>query len=388
MANYDVTTAAASLEFDANASTSNNLLQVDTNHFLDVWHETVSADIFAQVLAVNTSTWAVTTAASSLTIETQNTDADALAAIQVDVNHYMVVWLGGAATADTRAQILAVNTTTFAVSTAASAKLIDTDVGSDFALAAVDTNHFMLVWKSAAGDGFSQVLAVNTTTWAITTAGAQFEFDTRNLNSSSVVLVDSTHVLVSWFGGATGVTGLSQVLAFETTTWGVSTAAAALTFDASATATQRSAMIQMDTNHFYLMWAGASGDGFSVVLAVNTSTFAVTTAAAAIEFDTQDCFYGKVVAIDSGHVIQFWGGPGSDGFTQVLTVNTSTWGITTAAASLEFDTQNGFWNSAAKIDSSHYLNTWAGGASSTGFAQVFAVEIPATANDGNLLFFF
>jgi hypothetical protein len=60
------------------------------------------------------------------------------------------------------------------------------------------------------------------------------------------------------------------------------------------------------------------------------STWAVTTANSALEFDTQNCYENSSIIIDSNHFLNFWRGTDGDSFAQVMAVNTSTWAVTTA----------------------------------------------------------
>ena len=52
------------------------------------------------------------------------------------------------------------------------------------------------------------------------------------------------------------------------------------------------------------------------------------------------------------------------------------WAVTTANASLEFDTVQGTYSSSYQIDSNHFINFWSGNGND-GYVQVFTVELPA-----------
>ena len=157
------------------------------------------------------------------------------------------------------------------------------------------------------------------------------------------------------------------------TAWAVTTAADGIEFD-----TQQalfSSCRQIDSNHFINFWSGVDYDGYVQVFTVNTTTWAVTTANDPLEFDTTNGQYNSCFAIDSNHFINFWSSDGADGYVQVFTVNTSTWAVTTANNALEFDTVNGTYNSCFQIDSNHFINFWSGDGSD-GYVQVFTVELP------------
>jgi hypothetical protein len=210
--------------------------------------------------------------------------------------------------------------------------------------------------------------------WAVTTANASLEFDTVNGGNHSCYQIDSNHFIDFW-GGA-DYDGFVQVFTVNTSTWAVTTANASLEFD--TVQGYFNSCYQIDSNHFIDFWCGSGSDGYVQVFTVNTSTWAVTTANASLEFDTVNGNYNSCYQIDSNHFIDFWGGADYDGFVQVFTVNTSTWAVTTANASLEFDTRDNERNSCYQIDSNHFINFW-GGYSVDGYVQVFEVELPSGA---------
>ena len=318
MADWAVTTANASLEFDTAYGFYNSCYQIDSNHFINFWAGD-GLDGYVQVFAVNTSTWGVTTANARLEF--------------------------------------------------------DTAYGADNSCYQVDGNHFINFWRQEFSKGFVQVFTVSTSTWAVTTANASLEFEANKGLYNSCYQIDSNHFINFWQG--TGdLDGYVQVFAVNTSTWGVTTANASLEFD--TVDNSYNSCYQIDSNHFINFWAGSSTDGYVQVFTVSTSTWAVTTANASLEFDIVNGTHNSCYQIDSNHFINFCSGDGFDGFVQVFTVNTSTWAVTTANASLEFDTIGSNYNSCYQIDSNHFINFYCG-VSSDGFVQVFAVEVPAGA---------
>jgi hypothetical protein len=374
MAEWAVTTAAASLEFDADYDWFNSCYQIDSNHFINFWGG-LDYDGYVQVFTVNTSTWAVTTAAASLEFETADDYYNSC--YQVDSNHFINFW--GGADHDGFVQIFEVNTSTWAVTTAAASLEFETADDYMNSCYQVDSNHFINFWRGADNDGFTQVFTVNTSTWAVTTAAARLEFETADGSMNSCYQVDSNHFINFWVGKDDD--GFTQVFTVNTSTWAVTTAAARLEFETADDS--MNSCYQVDSNHFINFWKGADYDGYVQVFTVNTSTWAVTTAAASLEFETDYDYNNSCYQIDSNHFINFWGGVFNDGFTQVFTVNTSTWAVTTAAARLEFETAAARMNSCYQVDSNHFINFWRG-KDDDGFTQVFEVEVPSGREDQNV----
>jgi hypothetical protein len=321
---------------------------------------------YVQTFSINTSTWAVTTAAARLEFDT----AGALnnSAVAIDSNHFINFWSGSGA--DGYVQVFVVNTSTWAITTVSVALEFDTVNGTYNSCVAIDSTHFLNFWSGETAYGYTQVFAVQSiTSLKVVTAAAALEFDTTNGTYNSCVAVDSTHFLNFWAGS--GDDGYAQVFAVDTGTWAVTTAAASLEFD--TTNGTYSSCVQVDTNHFLALWSGTNSDGYAQVFTVNTSTWAVTTASAALEFDTTNGTYSSCVKVDTNHFLNFWSGTDSDGYAQVFVVDTSTWAVTTAAASLEFDTVNNSYNVCVAVDSTHFLNFWVGETSHR-YTQVFAVD--------------
>jgi len=383
MAAYDVTTAGVSLNFDTQNNNYNSCFKIDDTHIINFWMGENGNDGYAQVFTINTSTWAVTTAAARLEFDTVNGENNGCT--KIDDNHFINFWTGELA--DGFAQVFTVNTSTWAVTTAAARLEFDTVNYQGGSCHLIDSNHVINFWQGNASDGFAQVFTVNTSTWAVTTAATSLEFDTVGPSLSDALgikscQIDDNHFITFWRGASD--LGLTQTFTVNTSTWAVTTAAARLEFD-SAGGGNWNSCFKIDDTHIINFWAEASGnDGFVQVFTVNTSTWAVTTAAARLEFDIVNGAFNSCYQVDSTHFINFWRGGSGDGFVQTFTINTSTWAVTTAAAALEFDTQNNQANSCFQIDTNHFINFWSGGTGALGYTQIFNVELPAVAqNTGN-----
>src|SRR3990167_8528320 len=272
---WDIKTKFARLDFDPDGQFAlfADLARItpDPNHFIAVWQGS-SVDGFVQVLAVNTTTWQVTTAAAVLEFETQDYSYGAIA--EVDENHFIIFFAGTGN--DGYTQVFTVNTTTWAVTTAAASLEFDTTLGTHNACFQIDTNHFINVWSGSGNDGFAQVFTVNTTTWAVTTAAATLEFDTQSFTFASIKQIDENHFIVWWRGPGTVNIGFVQVLAVNTTTWAVTTAGAKIEYDDMGNLSGDISTRKIDDNHFIAFWEGTNDDGYLVVYEVNTTTWAIT----------------------------------------------------------------------------------------------------------------
>lgn len=372
MATWEVTKVGTGVAFDTVASSENSCFGIDSTHFINFHSGTEQAG-FVEVFTVDTTTWNVTTANASL--EFDPVQGYYNSCYKVDTNHFINFWSGYGS--DGFVQVFEVNTSTWAVTTANARLEFDTVNGVYNNCFVIDTNHFINFWGGNSNIGLAQVFTVNTTTWAVTTAGAVKNYDGGGGINPCIFKIDTNHFINFWT--QSGGSMLSQVFTINTSTWAITTAGDVLQYDTNVSFSPNTCF-KVDDNHFIHFWGGAGSDGFVQIFTVNTSTWAITTANTSLEFDTTDNAHNACYQIDSTHFINFWAGPGSDGFVQVFEVNTSTWAITTSASSLEFDTARATFNSCYPIDTNHFINFYASSGDNDGYAQAFAIELPVSSN--------
>lgn len=347
---YDIATSNDKLAFDS-VDMYNSCYQIDSGHFIN-FYSGVDNDGFAQVFTINTSTWAVSTASAKLEFDTTYNVLNSC--YPVDTNHFINFW-GGISKGI--AQIFEINTSTWVITTANSfLEFFDTRAIYNRCFH-IDANHFINFWSEGV-----QVFEVNTSTWVITTAASKYAFSAEE--ESSCYQIDDNHFINFWVGPA--VSANVQIFEVDTSTWAITTASSVLNYDSQYD--YQSSCYRIDANHFVHFYCGPAADGFAQVFEVNTTTWAVATASSKLEFDTQLGTDHSCYQVDSNHFINFYKGVDSDGFVQFFEVNPSTWAITTAGSKLEFDTQNGEYNSCGRLDDKHFINFW------SGFAQAFNVE--------------
>jgi len=378
MAKWDISALSSALEHDTTVGLYSALCQIDATHYLLIYSGT-STDGFAQVLEVNSSTYAVTEVGSANEFETLNFLYPSI--VKVDSTHFFAMWSGDGA--DGYAQILSVNTSTWAVTAEGTPVEFDTTNGQYTACYLLDATHALGVYAGAGSDGFARVFTINSSTWAVT-AETALEFDTTLGQFNSVVQVDSNHFVNFWYGN--GSVGKAQAFTVNLSTWAVTAEGSPITFDSNTTSGQFNRAVLLDDNHILNAWYGEL-DQKARVFEVNLSTWAVTAVGTEFIVDTdtfagQNALHGSVVALDETHVLLPWragtSAGGDDGFVRVFEINNSTWNITAVGAShLEFDTADLFWPSVIKMDMGHVIMAW-GGSGSDGYAQCFEIEVSPT----------
>ena len=365
---FEVTTAGNELVYLASeTSWYNQSIAVDTTHVLNFWRDGGTGNGHAQIFEIDGS-YDVTAKGSSLNFDT-SLKTNSIA--QVDETHFLNFWQG--ASDDGFAQIFNVNTSTWAVTALGTALEFDTSNASFNGCVEVDHTHYINFWEESS-NGYAQVFEVNTSTWVVSAAGDKFNFRAAASRYMKCLKIDSTHILVVFRTFDSTWQNWAQVMEVNTSTWEISAAGSAFSFGAGADGWN--SINQVDLNHFIVFWADGDGDGQAQILEVNTSTWAVTAPASALEYDTANGTHNFSVQADATHFLNFWAGSGNDGFAQVFEVNTSTWEITAQDTALEYDTINGVYPSCSRLDLGYFINFWSGSdrADDAGIARVFNID--------------
>ncbi len=210
------------------------------------------------------------------------------------------------------------------------------------------------------------------------TSGAKHEFDAGAGYYHSLARIDSTHFLNAYLG--TNLDGIGRVLTVDNTTWTV-TGETPHIFDSNGA--NYNSVSQIDTFHFLNAYQGVDDDGFAVVLTVDNTTWTVTSGAKH-EFDTAKGAYHSLAQMDSTHFLNAYQGVDDDGFAVVLTVNPATWTISNGTKH-EFETDRSITNSLIQIDSTHFLNAYRAGMSNVGLSLILIVDpVNLTVTNGTL----
>ena len=295
------------------------------------------------VNAETCSIWDITSGTSHVF----NHDGSENSLSQIDSTHYLNVY-GEKYPIDNsgHAVVLTVNQTDWTITSGAKYEF-DADYDSDNSLIQIDSTHYLNVYAGLDYDGYAVVLTVNETDWTIT-SGAKHDFDADYVRHQSLSQIDSTHYLNAYAG--LDYDGYAIVLTVNQTDWTI-TSGAKHEFDTANG--EDNSLIQIDSTHYLNAYQGSGNDGYAVVLTVDNSTWTITSGAKH-EFDNISAVSNSLSQIDSTHYINAYSGGSGDAV--ILTVNKADWTITSGAKS-EFGT-DGSYNSLIQIDSSHYLNTF------------------------------
>jgi type II secretory pathway pseudopilin PulG len=223
--------------------------------------------------------------------------------------------------------------------------------GQNPVLSRIDAGHHLCVYKGfggASGKGQAVVLIVDTGNWTIS-AGPAFTFDTKGCGGPDLKRIDAINYLCVYQGDKQD--GYAVILTVNPATWTVSMGTP-LEFDTQDCAGPR--LSQVDSDDYLCAYKGRDGDGFAVILTVDTVTGTITNGTA-FEFDTDDFGSGTVSNIDGVHHLCAYGKMSLGGWAVVLAADAVTKTVTQEGTAFQFDLQQAMHNELCRIDENHHL---------------------------------
>ena len=223
----------------------------------------------------------------------------------------------------------------------------DTDQGTHPALFSVDDTHFLCAYSGLDQDGYAVIVTADFQT-ATVSSGTKHEFDTVDTYRHALSQVDSTHYLCAYTGENND--GYAVILTVDTDSWTVSSGTAH-EFDTDNG--WEPALASVDGTHHLCVYQGESGDGYAVILTVDTDNWTVSSGTKH-EFDTGDCDTPALCQIDYANCLCAYKGQDDDGYAVVLTVDEMDWTVT-SGTKYEFDTTSCSYPALAEISSNYFL---------------------------------
>ena len=355
------------------------IAQIDSTHYIYAYRGSTDKG-YASILTVNTTDWSITEGAAKLF------DANSCytpAIVQVDPNHYLCVYRNNSSNKGW-ARVLEVNRTTWAITnkgltmynvTSGGSSTPD-KVGHEPALVKVDGTHCLCAYRGDAGDGYAIIFEMTAPAWTVAGKG-YFEYDGSDGKTPALVQVDATHYLCAY--GGSGDNGYAVILAVNTGTWAVSKPAAApaeLEYDGSNGLNP--ALIQINSTKYLCAYEGNQNDGYAVVLNVNTSTWAITKAAVVfnydVEYDVDSGWTPELSKVNSTEYLCAWESYGDDGAAGILVVDANTWTLSLWQDTIHFTDTCATPSLATQIDSQHFICLYNGSGTYI-YANIFEIYL-------------
>ena len=317
-------------------------------------------DGWAVVLTVDNGNWTITRE-TPFEYDTQRGNTPALC--QIDATHYLCTYTGMGV--DGWAVVLTVDTGNWTISKETPFEY-DTSNGEAPALYKIDNTHYLCAYGGSGSDGWVNILKVDTGNWTITEE-YDFEFDPSSGQNPALTQIDQTHYLCAYKG--LGEVGWAFVLTIDTGNWTISKETP---FEFDTSNGERSALYRIDNTHYLCTYEGLGSDGWANILKVDTSNWTITKEYE-LEYDENEGLAPSLAQIDQNNYLCAYGGVGGQAVAVVLNVDTVNWSISADASFVILDDVEGKMPALCLIDDSHYLCTY-GGLGDDGYAGVLKLS--------------
>jgi type II secretory pathway pseudopilin PulG len=305
---WDITKGTL-FEFDGDDGRTPALSQISTYKYLCAYSG-VNDDGFAVMLTVNPVDWTITMG-TALEFDTNNGQSPALS--KIDNTHHLCAYQGRLD--DGWAVVLTVDPDTGTITTETPFEFETKDCHAP-ALSQIDATHFLCAYEGPQNDGWAVVLSIDTGTWNITKE-TPFEYDPVAGQSPGLYQVDSTHYLCAY--GGPGDDGWVVFLTVDTGTWEITKETP---FEHNQVKGITPDVQWIDSNRYFLVYEGSSVDGFANILTVDANDWTIT-ADTALEYDTIQGAEPALEKVDDEHYLCAYQGEQGDGWSVVLAVDTN-----------------------------------------------------------------
>lgn len=227
----------------------------------------------------------------------------------------------------------------------------------------IDETHILNVWTGDGNDGYAQVFELNKTDWSLTPLGTAFEYDTAYGLYGRIAQIDTNHYLLYRVSPnpkkVKDLYGQTQVMYVNTNTWAISLLNTPTLFIDSPYYKRPAKIEKLDSNHFLIIAGGGSSTSATAICVceVNLSTWKTTKKTEKMELGGYFGRYGLCKMDDYKYLLVGQDYADEDFYASPLFINPITY-ITTVQTRYKIFKLTGqqiTMVAVKKIDSSHYL---------------------------------
>ncbi len=235
----------------------------------------------------------------------------------------------------------------------------------------IDNNHFLCTYRGADDDGWAVILTVDTDNWIISKE-TPYEFDNNYGKDPAISKIDNEHYLCAF--ESTDDDGWAVVLIVDQTDWTISSGPQ---FEYDTSRGTQVDLLRIDNDHHLGAYSGPGDDGISMVLTVDTSDWTISKGQS-FAFDPGVAEMPALIQIQPREYLCLYTGQTSlsadDGWSVILRVKENNWKIKQGSKFFEWDIFNGETPSVAMIDNEHYLCTY-DGPDDDGWAAIIKLDL-------------
>ncbi len=303
--------------FESDSSTRNQVIRLDSNFIIITWRQAATADLMGRVYSYNTTTGVLTAIAAEQILHSAGPVTDNNT-FTLDSTHFVSAWQG--TSFDGFMRMFEVNTGTGVITGLDSELEFETDLALDISGFLIDATHFNLFWNGPSNDGFARMYSFVIATGVITGLDSALEFDAANGRQNSAFLIDSTHCINFWKGGASQ-TGQVRMFSFVVATGVITAQDSALEFDSTTTVGDFSGFL-INSAVCGVTWKQSAAIGKTELFDFVTATGVITSKGANVTFESAANSNNSAVLMDSNYFINFWTGAEGDAQLFEITVTT------------------------------------------------------------------
>jgi len=212
----------------------------------------------------------------------------------------------------------------------------------------IDDTHFALAYTQNAGVAYIKTFSIDGNYDNITQIDS-FQFETANAGANSLVLIDSTHLIVA-YAGANNY-GHLMTFSFDGSYDNIAKIDDFI-FNTGGQSWTNS-LAKIDTTHFILSFKGDGGDAYIGTYSIDGSYNNIAEIDT-LEHDTTNLHTSSLIKIDDTHFFLACAAKDNDGYVKTFSIDGSYDNIA-LIDSLEHDTDNGTTPSVVMIDSTHFF---------------------------------
>ena len=361
MAAYDIVQLKL-LEHDVGIGEHNSLVMIDTTHFILAYAGT-GDDGYIKTFSID-GNYDITEIDS---LEHDGANGEENSLVKIDATHFILAYRGSGE--DGFIKTFSIDGSYDNITQIASLEH-DATYGLENSLVMIDTTHFALAYRGTSGlDGFIKTFSIDGSYGTITEID-HLEHDTTTGLNSSLVKIDATHLILA-YAGTSGYDGFIKTFSIDANCDNITQ----IEYLEHDTANGRhNSLVMIDTTHFILAYrGGASYYGYIKTFSIDGSH--AITEIDSLEYDTSAGTSNSLIMIDSTHFALAYTGTDLDGYIKVFSIDAS-YDTITQVSSLEYDTSDGNYNSLVMIDSGHLILAYAG-VDGDGFIKTFSIETVA-----------
>lgn len=378
MAAYDISLLGAQLEFDTTDAFDKYAEKLTDTRFVIAWERNTTVKLL-QCFDLNRSTGGITALSTPITFYTGSVSWSTTppSIVRLSDTSFAVFWTG--AGDDGFCRTFQVNAGTGAITNWGAQVEYDTSNGTypSAVLMANDgtTARILNAWSGDGNDGFTAIFSVNMSTGAIAVTGTPFEFFAADIRHTSLCKISDTKALVA-IAGQSARGGYMRVLDVNTSTWAVTAAGA--TYDTGISSVANNSIEIISDSPLIAVNSLYYDRDFLRPVSINDSTWAIANIGSGANVDFSGSTTGQrtILRIDNEHFIIFYS-LSIGGVSETYSIDLST-GATTLIDQQSFIGQAGTRLSAIDMGEGLFVIGYTG-AGNDGYVRTLQVELPSSA---------